>query len=70
LKRRQYHKKAKAQLTLATVGNAAYKNPLTTSLTSTVGDGDIRKLPGNFFAAVGVTHRSPPPISMTKTTLF
>jgi len=33
---------------LATIGNAAFNNPLTTSLISTVGDGDIKKLPGNF----------------------
>ena len=33
---------------LATAGNAIFKNPLTTSVISTLGSGDIKTLPGNF----------------------
>ena len=32
----------------ATAGNAVFKNPLTTSVISTVGSGDVKTLPGNF----------------------
>lgn len=39
---------------LATIGNGIFKNPITTGSISTVGDGDIRNLPGNVIGdAVG-----------------
>jgi len=46
---------------LSAAGNTIFKNPITTSIISTVGDGDIRALPGNLLGdAIGVI-----PISKT-----